>query len=86
MNFLVTLVALGGLFLILSLFSYDINMKEKDIDTFIKIYSIIFILCLGIAIGVDVYSATDKWTSTQTATEYIVALQDESLIINILLN
>ena len=80
MNFLTALVTLGGLFLNINLIFWDSNIEEKDIDTFIKIYSIISILCLIITIGVDVYSATDKWTSTQTATEYIVALQDESLI------
>lgn len=80
MNFLVALVILGGLLFFISLIFYDSNTKEKDINTFMKIYSIFSILCLGIAIGVDVYSATDKWTSTQTATEYIVALQDENLI------
>ena len=80
MNFLTALAILGGLFLIIDLIFWDSNIEEKDIDTFIKIYSIISILCLIITIGVDVYSATDKWTSTQTATEYIVALQDESLI------
>lgn len=80
MNVLTALVTLGGLFLIIDLIFWDSNIEEKDIDTFIKIYSIISTLCLIIAIGADVYSATDKWTSTQTATEYIVALQDESLI------
>ena len=80
MNFLTALAILGGLFLIIDLIFWDSNIEEKDIDTFIKIYSIISTLCLIITIGADVYSATDKWTSTQTATEYIVALQDESLI------
>lgn len=80
MNFLIALVILGGLFLIINLIFWDSNIEEKDINIFIKIYSIISILCLIITIGIDIYSATDKWTSTQTATEYIVALQDESLI------
>lgn len=80
MNFLTALAAVGVLFLIINLIFWDSNMEEKDINTFIKIYSIISILCLGITIGVDIYSATDKWTSTQIATEYIVALQDDSLI------
>ena len=80
MNFLTALAILGGLFLFINLFFLDSDIEEKDIDTFIKIYSIISTLCLIITIGTDVYSATDKWTSTQTATEYIVALQDESLI------
>ena len=80
MNFFTTLAVLGVLFLIISFIFYDVeDMEEKDMNTFIKIYSIISILWLGIAIGVDIYSATDKWTSTQTATEYIVALQDETL-------
>lgn len=75
MNFLTTLIALVVLFLIIDLIFYD-----SDIETFIKIYSIISTLCLGIALGVDIYSVTDEWTSTQITTEYIVALQDDNSI------